>query len=536
MIATILPSSTSFHAVEYNEKKVAKGQAQLLEICNFGFIGQIEPYTSEDLKSYLIKYTEERNRRIKYPQFHVAISCKGNEYSEEQLVRIAHDYLREMGYDNAGQPVLIYGHRDTDNNHIHIITSRIAPDGHKIDHNHEKRRSLKAINKIMQVDDDQKLSNLISNAKRYYFTTSQQYMAVFETSGYECYEEDGRIHLKRGGMVKLSIEVPRIEQGKQKPDVYERRKRMIKTVLSKYHEMSSNKEELAELMKNKFNICLKFLGSKDHPYGYMVVDHGQGIVYKGSEIIKLKSLLDFEKPADRFKRIGEYVGKIVETNDGLTTRELNKMLRRQFGQIMSRDGHISWNDNDFQVPVHILDLLKKNDRAAWLQSFHPSTETERAILCKLGSGCNPDKIVLESSELKKVEHTIGHLRFIMESDSDEPLAIRLFRNGLLAYHVRGKYYCLDIRHKTIFCLDDYGIKTNEFKSMMIDDANHENEGLKRGKEKNNPIVLGGSAQQAISGISKVLRLKVGSNNGNREWEVGKHSNYDDIDDERGLKR
>jgi hypothetical protein len=38
MIATILPSSSTFHAVEYNERKVAKVHAQLLEMSNFGFI------------------------------------------------------------------------------------------------------------------------------------------------------------------------------------------------------------------------------------------------------------------------------------------------------------------------------------------------------------------------------------------------------------------------------------------------------------------------------------------------------------------
>ena len=38
MIATILPSSTSFHAVEYNERKVTKGVAELLEMRNFDSI------------------------------------------------------------------------------------------------------------------------------------------------------------------------------------------------------------------------------------------------------------------------------------------------------------------------------------------------------------------------------------------------------------------------------------------------------------------------------------------------------------------
>lgn len=32
MIATILPGSSNFHAVDYNERKVAKGVARLLEM------------------------------------------------------------------------------------------------------------------------------------------------------------------------------------------------------------------------------------------------------------------------------------------------------------------------------------------------------------------------------------------------------------------------------------------------------------------------------------------------------------------------
>ena len=36
MIATILPGSADFHAVGYNEHKVSKGLARLIEMRNFG--------------------------------------------------------------------------------------------------------------------------------------------------------------------------------------------------------------------------------------------------------------------------------------------------------------------------------------------------------------------------------------------------------------------------------------------------------------------------------------------------------------------
>lgn len=113
MIATILPSSTNFHAVGYNERKVAKGIAQLIEIKNLGALDRKGRHTSEELVDYLQSYSD-RNSRIKKTQFHVAISCKGHEMTEEQLLDFAHEYLKEMGYMEEGQPLLVYAHHDTD--------------------------------------------------------------------------------------------------------------------------------------------------------------------------------------------------------------------------------------------------------------------------------------------------------------------------------------------------------------------------------------------------------------------------------------
>ena len=101
MIATILPSSASFYAVEYNERKVSQGKAELLEMTNFGYVGNIGTYTCDELTKFLTDYSSS-NKRIEKPQFHVAISCKGHEYTKEELVAIAHQYMREMGYGEMG--------------------------------------------------------------------------------------------------------------------------------------------------------------------------------------------------------------------------------------------------------------------------------------------------------------------------------------------------------------------------------------------------------------------------------------------------
>ncbi len=54
MIATILPSSANFHAVAYNEKKVAKGVARLLEMSNLGHIGVLSKPTAKEMQDYMI--------------------------------------------------------------------------------------------------------------------------------------------------------------------------------------------------------------------------------------------------------------------------------------------------------------------------------------------------------------------------------------------------------------------------------------------------------------------------------------------------
>ena len=82
MIITILPSSANFHAIAYNEMKVEKGQATLLEVQNIDGL-RPETYTADNLQWYFLQYSA-RNTYIKKPQFHIAVSCKGTEYSHQQ--------------------------------------------------------------------------------------------------------------------------------------------------------------------------------------------------------------------------------------------------------------------------------------------------------------------------------------------------------------------------------------------------------------------------------------------------------------------
>ena len=364
MIITILPSSANFHAVAYNEMKVEKGVATLLEAQNILGL-RPEAFTTEKLRQFFIDYSS-RNTHIQNTQFHVAVSCKGNEYTHQQLLDIAHRYLKEMGYAEEGQPLLVYAHHDTDNNHIHIVTSRVAPDGHKIDHNHEKRRSRAATLKIMEEYTGQRqepeVNDLAKDALSYRYTSKAQFCAIMESLGYTC-KDDGEkpmVHLYRNGEELGTMQVQLIIQHalkENKPD--DKRRRQLRAILKKYRDLSANEEELAAAMKKKFGLSLVFMGKADTPYGYIVVDHKNKTVFKGGEFLSIKELLQFEDAATRFAKIEQTIDDLFADNPKLTTADINRILYRQFGTRIHR-GTVTWNGDIINLRESVVRQLHAN--------------------------------------------------------------------------------------------------------------------------------------------------------------------------------
>ena len=364
MIITILPSSANFHAVAYNEMKVEKGVATLLEAQNILGL-RPEAFITEKLRQFFIDYSS-RNTHIQNAQFHVAVSCKGTEYTHQQLLDIAHRYLKEMGYADEGQPLLVYAHHDTDNNHIHIVTSRVAPDGHKIDHNHEKRRSRAATLKIMEEYTGQRqepdVNDIAKDALTYRYTSKAQFCAIMESLGYECKDDEEKpmVHLYRNGEELGTIQVQLIMRHalkENKPD--DKRRKQLRAILQKYRNLSANKDELAAHMKRKFGISLVFVGKPDTPYGYIVVDHKNKTVYKGGEFLSIKELLQFEDAATRFAKIEQTIDDLLADNPKLTTADINRILYRQFGTRIHR-GTVSWNGETINLRESVVRQLHDN--------------------------------------------------------------------------------------------------------------------------------------------------------------------------------
>lgn len=211
MIATILYSSPTFEGVDYNERKVSLGDARRIVVENLGYLDTSKDYTASNIRQYLSDYSN-RNSRIKKPQMHIAFSCRGKEMNEEELVAFSRQWLVEMGYADPKQPLLIYSHNDTDNNHIHVITSRVNPQGKKIEHSHERVRSKNFVDKTLGVDTKFDLQQSLVAASEYKFETISQWAAIMEAMGYNVKREKERVRIAKNGAYQHELPLGDIQK------------------------------------------------------------------------------------------------------------------------------------------------------------------------------------------------------------------------------------------------------------------------------------------------------------------------------------
>ena len=130
----------------------------------------------------------------------------------------------------------------------------------------------------------------LKEALGYKFNSLTQFKAILEASGYECFEREGNLEIARGGRVRTKIGMEDLTARFAIIDEKEtyKRRRQLGAIMRKYCNMVSNRSELADIMQKKFGVSLIFFGSKDKPYGYMIVDHHKHGVYKGGSVLSIK--------------------------------------------------------------------------------------------------------------------------------------------------------------------------------------------------------------------------------------------------------
>ena len=321
MIVKILGSaSSSFHGVQYNDKKVEKGTGELMLMKNFpSFIN--EKSSQEAVRNYLKSIS--KNEKVKKPQFHAVISTKFQQHSKEELTKVAEDFMQEMGYGN--QPFIVVFHNDTENNHVHIVSTRVNKStGKKLNDSYEKLKAQKAMINIKERIYDKSNEEIINNLLNYKMSSLKQLEILMERNGFKLVKnknDENALDILKNGVREKTIYGNQLIFSNVKND---NRGKQIKAILNKYKELYSNKvfkveerrhlekmlpeekqkeewkpkiefeSELQKKLKEVFGIDVVFHHKDElHPFGYTLIDHKTGTIYKGSEILKMNNLFEF---------------------------------------------------------------------------------------------------------------------------------------------------------------------------------------------------------------------------------------------------
>ena len=340
MIAKILSSSSSFNGVSYNTNKAQKDLGELMAVKNFGYLQNATAIMPEEYKNYL-KAFSATNDRVKDKQFHAVISCEGKEFNKHKLTEIAEKWLAEMGY--ANNPYLIVYHSDTNNNHVHMVSTRINSDGKKINDSFEKKRAMSALQKIMQTDVKQVANQDIDKALKFNISSLAQYKLILERKGYSITEKGDLLTLRKFDDVQAIIPVDKIMNQVSLSNRSNKRILQLRAIFEKYkavhnpeikalHKPTTNKSlkasigytsDLAIFLRKEFGLDIVF-HSKDgkSPYGYTIIDNANKNVFKGGEIMNLKEFTQ----RDRLEYNNSF-RELSEKNAEVTAKEKDVYVR-----------------------------------------------------------------------------------------------------------------------------------------------------------------------------------------------------------------
>ena len=204
MVVKILSSSATFSGVRYNTNKVDSGKGELMKVSGFGALNALCVLHPEDYKNHL-KAVSALNKRVSHAQFHATISTKGREHDKYALTQIATEWLNKMGYGD--QPYLIIFHKDTANNHVHIVTTRVDRQGKKISSAIEKVRGSQHLNNILGLDEKHSAKQDIEKALSYSFSTKAQFMMILESQGYVLREKEGKLDVMKFGVQQDEVSI-----------------------------------------------------------------------------------------------------------------------------------------------------------------------------------------------------------------------------------------------------------------------------------------------------------------------------------------
>ena len=564
-------SGGGFPAVTYNENKIANGVATLMAMVN---VSDTLRMTVETLHKFGLSANAEITRHLKDRsktfgnsrttrfQLHLSASAKGKAMSPQELTDFAQEFMNGIGY--GSQPYFVYSHHDTDNNHIHIVTTRIQPNGKPIPDHQDYRLINDCVNRLLSADINKEISEIFT----FDFQTEGQFANIARAFGYKVEMIADRYHFFKGGAevgtiltteiidristdsqqrkdraiqlkavikkYKDEIAAGKIVKTEEQPK--ERKKKPtsqkenpdIKKVLDKdgkplSEETQEHLQLLLNLLKTKFGVEVHFQKDKNGQVrGYGFVDHAGKIAFDGSKVMKLSELIDFAQQQERKPSPLDGYRDMFSVTIRANSDNCNM-------QISMRDGSTYQN----AITQRQLD---------WYENVKPEEKDEVAYT--IAATMFAEEILL--SYLKK--HTANELR-----DSIQAVYAPKHKNGgyCLRIEMNGGYTIplmkmdekdeLEFRRlseddKKEFLLNlavEY-LTRSEAEEIIRHIRRTMREQIKRDryvlpKQQDFTPQMSQTFVHALRNAISRFNVEDGSHSQNREWEVGNRSRYDDLD-------
>lgn len=338
MVARFETGTSLSGTLNYNEKKVQKGIAQLLGAVNY-------PVAYDKMSFYHKLHRLENqaalNENVTRNSVHISLNFDPSESLDNQkLVDIAQTYMEQIGFGE--QPYLIYRHYDSGHPHIHIVSVKVAADGRRIDTQNIGRNQSEKARKEIEIGfglvkaEDSKLrekyrpepvnaqkvqygksetKRAISNVLKYVLN-SYTYSSLPELNALlELYNitidqgtENSRMY-RSGGLMYRVLD----EQGNKVGAPIKASQFHMKPTLKKLQQNftanAATKEPLKRRVKNTIDLCLLKDGNQSwyaltkaleregistilrqsdtgRIYGITYIDHKQKVVFNGSDLGK----------------------------------------------------------------------------------------------------------------------------------------------------------------------------------------------------------------------------------------------------------
>lgn len=129
MVAVIKTGNSIRRSFQYNENKVKEGIAQCFLAQNYPL--DASDMTAEMRVNMLLKIAD-RNPKVVHNSVHISLNfAQGEDLPQSRLQQIATEYMEQIGFGD--QPFLVYQHFDAGHPHIHLLSTKIRPDGTTID-------------------------------------------------------------------------------------------------------------------------------------------------------------------------------------------------------------------------------------------------------------------------------------------------------------------------------------------------------------------------------------------------------------------